>query len=153
MRDIIRHILKEETNLQKKVKSMIDELGFLKTATAVGGMSNLLKILGEEYLTKDKKISLISDIAAKYGTRGDLYLGDFELEVSLGKDVYSDGSYIETFVYYVDDDDAFYYKTWEFDDWGDMFDEPIDEGYDYLNKLSEFAINEILDKLLKEFFL
>ena len=132
---------------------MVDELGFIKTSTVVGGLNNLIKILGEEYLTKDKKISLISDIAGKYGIRGDLHLGDFELEVSLGKDVYSDGSYIETFVYYVDDNDSFFYKTWEFDDWGDMFDEPLDEGYNYMNTLSEFSINEILDKLLKEFFL
>jgi hypothetical protein len=51
LRNIIKQVLKEETSPQAKVLSMIDKIGFQKTAGAVGGFENLLKILG-----KDKEI-------------------------------------------------------------------------------------------------
>ena len=47
----ILRIIKEETNLQSRLLSMAKDIGFQKTAIAVGGIDNLLKILG-----KDKKI-------------------------------------------------------------------------------------------------
>ena len=51
LRQNILQILKEETNLQSRLLSMVKDIGFKKTSVAVGGPENLLKILG-----KDKEI-------------------------------------------------------------------------------------------------
>lgn len=130
---------------------MIENLGYVKTLKAVGGFTNLKKILGDEYFTKDNKISLISDLSYEYGTRGEINFDEYGIDISLGKDVYSDGSYQETFVHYVDDNQYFYLKTWMFDEDGWMLDEPIDEGYMSLESLGDTQINEILDILIDKF--
>jgi hypothetical protein len=41
----IRRILREESNLQKRLLSMIEDIGFKRTSIAVGGAENLFKIL------------------------------------------------------------------------------------------------------------
>jgi hypothetical protein len=51
LRQNILRIIKEETNLQSRLLSMVKDIGFKKTSVAVGGPENLLKILG-----KDKEI-------------------------------------------------------------------------------------------------
>ncbi len=51
LRQNILRIIKEETNLQSRLLSMVKDIGFQKTSIAVGGPENLLKILG-----KDKEI-------------------------------------------------------------------------------------------------
>lgn len=45
LQEHIKRILKEETSLQKKLKSVLDVYGFKKASKAVGGVDNLLKIL------------------------------------------------------------------------------------------------------------
>ena len=45
MKELIRHILKEETARQTRVISMISQLGLTNTAKAVGGYENLVNIL------------------------------------------------------------------------------------------------------------
>lgn len=45
MKEIIRHILKEETSRQTKVISMISKIGLNNTANNVGGYKNLVNIL------------------------------------------------------------------------------------------------------------
>ena len=51
LRNKIKKILKEESRLQSKLLSMMNDVGFKTTANSVGGPENLLKILG-----KDKEI-------------------------------------------------------------------------------------------------
>jgi hypothetical protein len=41
----IRRILREESNLQKRLLSMIEDIGFKRTSIEVGGAENLFKIL------------------------------------------------------------------------------------------------------------
>ena len=45
MKELIRHILKEETSLSVKLKNLIDTKGIDMASTAVGGMKNVAKIL------------------------------------------------------------------------------------------------------------
>ena len=130
---------------------MIETLGYIKTSNVIGGFKNLKRILGNDYFHKNKKMEIISEIAAENGIRGELYLDEFGIEISLGKEIFNDGSYDETFVTYVDDNESFYLKTWKFDENGWMLDEPIDEGYTYLNNLADYQIDEILNRLVDVF--
>jgi hypothetical protein len=153
VKELIKYIIKEETSAQRRVKSMIDDLGYVNTIKFVGGFNNLKRILGNDYFNKNKKIEIIADIAGEYGIRGEIHFSDFDIDVSLGKDIYSDGSYQETFVHYVDDNEYFYHKTWMFDEDGWMLDEPIDEGYMNLYSLVDYQIDEIFDILVDKFLI
>jgi len=52
MKELIRHILKEETSTQKKLVSIINNVGFDKAITAVGGWDNFQKVMKDyDYLT------------------------------------------------------------------------------------------------------
>ena len=54
MKELIRHILKEETSTQKKLVSIINKLGFDKAIRAVGGWDNFQKIMKDyDYLTNN----------------------------------------------------------------------------------------------------
>lgn len=45
MKQLIKHILKEETSIKKKLLNSMDDIGILKTARKVSGVGNLIKIL------------------------------------------------------------------------------------------------------------
>jgi hypothetical protein len=141
----------ESTSRKDRVISMIDDIGILQTIQSLGGIDNLKRILGNDYFTKEKKIEIISEIAAENGIRGELHLDDFDIEISLGEDIRADGSYVKTFVIYVDDNESFYFKEWEFEEWGQMLDEPIDEGYMKLYSLVDYQIDELFNVLINKF--
>ena len=141
----------ESTSRKDRVISMIDDIGILQTIQSLGGIDNLKRILGNDYFTKEKKIEIISEIAAENGIRGELHLDDFDIEISLGEDIRADGSYVKTFVIYVDDNESFYFKEWEFEEWGQMLDEPIDEGYMKLYSLVDYQIDELFNTLINKF--
>lgn len=144
----------ESTSRKDRVISMIDDIGILQTIQSLGGIDNLKRILGDDYFTKKKKIKIITEIAGYFGGRGEIHFGDFDIDVSLGKDFHSGGRYQETFVHYVDDNGYLYHKTWMFDEFDGeewMLDDPIDEGYDGLEHLGDTKINEIFDKLVDKF--
>jgi hypothetical protein len=142
----------ESTSRKDRVILMIDDVGILQTIQSLGGIDNLKRILGNDYFTKEKKIEIISEIAAENGIRGELYLDDFDIEISLGEDIRADGSYVKTFVIYVDDNESFYFKEWEFEAWGgQMLDEPIDEGYMKLYSLVDYQIDELFNVLINKF--
>jgi hypothetical protein len=61
LQESIRRILREES-LRDTLISEIEENGFLSTCNLVGGLSELLQLLGEEYLTDHYKIKLIKEI-------------------------------------------------------------------------------------------
>lgn len=62
MKNLIKHILKEETSIQKKLLNNIEKIGFLRTSKMVGGLERLFNIIGKEHLTKDNKIRIIREI-------------------------------------------------------------------------------------------
>jgi hypothetical protein len=52
MKELIRHILREETSIQKKLVSIINRLGFDKAISAVGGLDNFQRVMKDYiYLT------------------------------------------------------------------------------------------------------
>ena len=151
MKETIRYILKEETSLQKRVKNMLYDLGYIKTIKAVAGYNNIVKILGDDFFTKERKIELIGDIAYQFGTRGELYLYEYDLDIMINKDTYADGSFDASYITYLEDNGNFYYKSYNFDESGWMDDNEFDEGYTPLSDLSENTIDDILVALTDKF--
>lgn len=78
MKELIRHILKEETSIQRKLKDSIEDIGIYKTSKKVGGMKNLLKIIGDKFFTRNKKIEIIKELVEHYYSDGyiDLWMVD-----------------------------------------------------------------------------
>jgi hypothetical protein len=63
VKELIRHILKEElSSRQKKLLNLINNVGMYNASTAVGGISRLISILGEDNITTDNKISFIKGL-------------------------------------------------------------------------------------------
>ena len=62
MKELIRHIIKEETSRKTKLLKMVDSVGFLNTADVVGGVEKLFDILGNEFFTDSNKIDIIKEI-------------------------------------------------------------------------------------------
>jgi hypothetical protein len=151
MKETIRYILKEETSLQKRVKNMLYDLGHIKAIKAVAGYNNIVKILGDDFFTKERKIELIGDIAYQFGTRGELYLYEYDLDIMINKDTYADGSFDASYITYLEDNGNFYYKSYNFDKDGWMDDNEFDEGYMPLPDLSENTIDDILVALTDKF--
>ena len=151
MKETIRYILKEETSLQKRVKNMLYDLGYIKTIKAVAGYNNIVKILGDDFFTKERKIELIGDIAYQFGTRGELYLYEYDLDIMINKDTYADGSFDASYITYLEDNGNFYYKSYNFDESGWMDDNEFDEGYMPLSDLTENTIDDILVVLTDKF--
>lgn len=151
LQESIRKIIREESSRISKIYSMIDNIGLLSSIKAVGGYDNMVKIVGEDFFTKGTKIDLIIEIVKTYGPRNQLYLGDFDIDIITNERRYDDGSYEQTYIIHIDDDGEYYYKTYEFDEHGNMIDEPIDFGYSKLINLPETKIDEIIKKLLEVF--
>ncbi len=51
MKELIRHIIKEETSRKTKLLKMVDSIGVLNTADVVGGVEKLFDILGNEFFS------------------------------------------------------------------------------------------------------
>lgn len=160
MKELIRHIIKEETDQivggnsrQDKVKSMIENVGTLNTIKSVGGFNNFKKIMGKDFLTFDDKITLISEIAEEYGgRRSEIILVDYNLDIILEKhETYADGGFVATHLYYVDSIDHYYYYTYEYDNEGVVYDAFIDEGYEKTEDLDEHIIDSIIGTLAHKF--
>lgn len=64
LQESIKRILREEyTDKQKKLLTLASQIGFLKTADMVGGVDNLLNILGNDFLNnKNNKIMIIKEV-------------------------------------------------------------------------------------------
>lgn len=162
MKELIKHIIKEETDQvvggnsrQDKVKSMIENVGILNTIKSIGGFDSFKRYVGKDFLTFDNKITLISEIAEEYGDRnGDMIFPDHNLDIVLEKKetyVEGGGSFIATHLYYVDIYDHYYYYTYEYDNEGSVYDEFIDEGYAKTEDLDEHIIDSIIGTLAHKF--
>ncbi len=64
LKESIRRILREEyTEKQMKLLTLASQVGFLKTANMVGGVDDLLSILGNDFLNnKNNKIMIIKEV-------------------------------------------------------------------------------------------
>ena len=130
---------------------MLYDLGYIKTIKAVAGYNNIVKILGDDFFTKERKIELIGDIVYQFGRGGSLDLYEGGLDIIVDKDTYADGSFDTTYAVYVEDNGNFYYKSYHFDESGWMDDNEFDEGYMSLSDLSEVGIDTLLEELIHKF--
>jgi hypothetical protein len=76
MKELIRHILKEETSLHTRLLKMINNGDFLTAIRSVGGYGNLRKIMkGIDYLSKDVMVDTIKGVLEGKGSLGLYELG------------------------------------------------------------------------------
>jgi len=150
MKELIRHILIKENRkpIKDRVIEILEDIGFVDTIKSVGGYENFRKIVGDDFLNKEIKIEIIADIAYQTVSNRNLDLYDYDIDVMINEDMFSDGSSEVTYVHQVNEASEFYFKTYTFDEDGWMNDEPIDEGYSQLSRLSENKIDEILNGLV-----
>ena len=152
MKELIRKILKEERKpLKDKVIDMLHDAGYIITIQSLGGYERFKRIVGDDYLSKERKIELIGDIAYQFGRGGPLDLYEGGLDIIVDKDTYADGSFDTTYAVYVEDNGNFYYKSYHFDESGWMEDNEFDEGYMSLSDLSEVGIDTLLEELIHKF--
>lgn len=152
MKELIRKILKEERKpLKDKVIDMLHDAGYIITIQSLGGYERFKRIVGDDYLSKERKIELIGDIAYQFGRGGSLDLYEGGLDIIIDKDTYADGSFDTTYAVYVEDNGNFYYKSYHFDRDGWMEDNEFDEGYMSLSDLSEVGIDTLLEELVHKF--
>jgi hypothetical protein len=63
MKDIIRTVLREETNLQNSLLQMINKFGLINASKSVGGMDRLKNIMGDlDFMSTKLKIDAIVEI-------------------------------------------------------------------------------------------
>lgn len=61
LRETIKKILKEETNSNSKVQTMIDEVGLATTIKFFGGFNNFYDRVGDNIITRQNKIDFIKE--------------------------------------------------------------------------------------------
>jgi hypothetical protein len=144
-------IIEEGNSRKDRIIDMLHDVGYITTIQSLGGYENFKRIVGDDYLNKERKIELIGDITHQFGRRGELNLYDFDVHIMINKDEYDDGSFDATYVHYVEETGNFFYRTYSFDEEGWMEDNEIDEGYSPMSDLSEDDIDLILDDLIDTF--
>jgi len=144
-------VIKEGNSRKDRIIDMLHDVGYITTIQSLGGYENFKRIVGDDYLNKERKIELIGDIAYQFGRGGSLNLYESDIDVMINKDTYADGSFDATYVVYVEDTGNFYYKSYNFDESGWMDDNEFDEGYMPLSDLTENTIDDILVVLTDKF--
>jgi hypothetical protein len=144
-------VIKEGNSRKDRIIDMLHDVGYITTIQSLGGYENFKRVVGDDYLNKERKIELIGDITHQFGRRGELNLYDFDVHIMINKDEYDDGSFDATYVHYVEETGNFFYRTYSFDEEGWMEDNEIDEGYSPMSDLSEYDIDLILDDLINTF--
>ena len=80
MKEFIKTVLREETNLQNSLLQMVNKFGLFNAAKSVGGMDKLEKILGGfNFMTTQMKIESIEEMVGTTQTEElDLFVAGLE---------------------------------------------------------------------------
>jgi hypothetical protein len=80
MKEFIKTVLREETNLQNSLLQMVNKFGLFNAAKSVGGMDKLEKILGDfNFMTTQMKIESIEEMVGTTQTEElDLFVAGLE---------------------------------------------------------------------------
>jgi hypothetical protein len=142
MKKLIKHILKEETSIQKKLLNNIEKIGFIKTSKMVGGLERLFNIIGIEHLTKHNKIRIIKEII---GLNNEKYITLSELneEPILVDDNDEEFSQIE--ILYPIDVALFYYDKNTGRDMGEV--------YRVYDDLKNYIVDDIFSMVIGYYYL
>lgn len=136
LQENIKRILREEVSgRQGQVQKMIREIGFLLTSKVFGGIKRSLKVLGEELLTKEMKILIISDLV--YNHENEYITLD-----EMGENPYRIGKFdgeISQIEMLLPREVVVYHYG------GDLYDEEVDEVYHSYRILTDFVINDLFN--------
>ena len=145
MRELIRHIIKEDlSSRQKKLLNVINNIGMYNASTTVGGISRLISIVGEDNITTDNKISfikgLIKTVHMEFISMDDM--GEEPIHIDEEDDIISQIEILysdEVLVDYVDAgyNDA-YFDVEKFVSYEELPEQIIDEIY---NMIVNYCIN------------
>jgi hypothetical protein len=135
----IRRILREEyTVKQMKLLTIASKVGLLKTAEMVGGVEDLMNMLGDEFLTTNNKIKIIKEVVE---TTDDEYitLMDMNENPIVLKD--EDGELSQIEMIYREDVAVFHYG-------GYKYSKDLGESYMSYEQLPKDVLDDIFDMVL-----
>jgi hypothetical protein len=144
MKELIRHILKEENRLSKITK-MIDNIGLLQTIKSLGGYNNFIKLIPDYFESKSNKIKLIREITLKDEDEiirfHEISINEEDLEIYIEEK--PNGDLIQWLVVEVDVEVAWIKGIYLNDD----FDE-VEDGSIELENLKPIFLNEIFSAII-----
>ena len=139
LQEHIRKILREEyTVRQMKLLTIASKVGLLKTSEMVGGIEDLINMLGDEFLTTNNKIKIIKEIVE---TTNDEYitLMDMNENPIVIKD--EDGELSQIEMIYKEDVAVFHYG-------GYKYSQDLGESYMSYEELPKDVLDDIFNMVL-----
>jgi len=136
LQEHIRKVLKQES-LRQTLKDQIKEFGILDTSRLVGGLKELMNLLGEEYFTDDIKIKLIKEIVL---TTEEEYLTFIEMNENPLVLTDEDDLLTQIEMLYPHDVAVFYYYGYD--------EESADEAYINYDILTSRVLNDIFNMVI-----
>ena len=139
LQENIKRILREEyTVRQMKLLTIASKVGLLKTAEMVGGIKDLINMLGDEFLTTNNKIKIIKEIVE---TTNDEYitLMDMNENPIVIKD--EDGELSQIEMIYKEDVAVFHYG-------GYKYSQDLGESYMSYEELPKDVLDDIFNMVL-----
>ena len=147
MKELIRHILKEENRLSKITK-MIDNVGLLQTIKSLGGYNNFIKLIPDYFESKSNKIKLIREITLKEEDEiirfHEISINEEDLELYIEEK--QNGDLIQWFVVQIDTENAWIKGVYLNDDEDETEDDVIN-----LENLKPKILNEIFTAMVNYF--
>ena len=138
MKELIRHIIKEETSRRDKLLKIVDSVGFLNASNIVGGVERLFDILGNDFLTDSNKIDIIKEIIES-SNMGPISMSELGEEPILVND--EDGEFSQIELLYSTDVMLHHYETETGKD--------VDESFMDYTQLRSYVLDDIFNMLVK----
>jgi len=149
MKELIRHILKEENRLSKITK-MIDNVGLLQAIISLGGYDNFIKLIPDYFKNKSNKIKLIQELVIKEGDEDEIiYFHEISIneeDLELYIEEKQNGDLIQWFVVQIDTENAWIKGVYLNDDEDETEDDVIN-----LENLKPKILNEIFTAMINYF--
>lgn len=138
MKELIRHIIKEETSRRDKLLKIVNSVGFLNASNIVGGVERLLDIVGSDYLTDSNKIDIIKEIIES-SEGGPISMSELGEEPILVND--EDGEFSQIELLYSTDVMLYHYETETGKD--------VDESFMDYTQLRSYVLDDIFNMLVE----
>ena len=142
LQESIRRVLREEyTVRQMKLLTIASKVGLLKTAEMVGGVEDLMNMLGDEFLTTNNKIKIIKEVVETTDYEHDPYitLMDMNENPIVLKD--EDGELSQIEMINKEDVTVFHYG-------GYKYSQILDESYMSYEELPKDVLDDIFNMVL-----
>ena len=137
LKEHIRKVLKEET-LKDTLLYEMSKSGFLETAKLIGGIPQLLQILGEDFLTKNNKIKIINEIVLSIS---DEYITLYAMDQNPIIVNDEDGKLSQIEMLYPEDVLITYYGGYE-------YSQDLGDKYEFYESLSDGILDDIFNMVI-----